>query len=140
MSDGQSEFEARLARIQAKSAAKRPMAAEPGLAPERMADLKTLRRNAGGVTLSDILGSIWDIPTFRYGLPILIAVVGYGAMSAFVPQGMHQAMIASVPEEERATAVTPFNAGSAALQRQAAFMETMKVIEAFETLDALETQ
>ena len=99
MSDGQSEFEARLARIQAKPAAQRPQATDPSLAPERMADLKTLRRNTGGINLSDLIGSVWDIPTFRYGLPILIAVMGYGAMSAFAPQGMHQAVIASAPKE-----------------------------------------
>lgn len=134
MSDGQSEFEARLARIQAKTAAQRPQATDPSLAPERMADLKTLRRNTGGINLSDLIGSVWDIPTFRYGLPILIAVMGYGAMSAFAPQGMHQAMIASAPKEERATAITPFNAGTIALQRQADFMEGMKALEGFDAM------
>jgi hypothetical protein len=128
MSDGQEAFRARLARIKT-NAPKTATDARPTVHAERIAGPLALRRNTKPVGVGDLLRGVWDIQTFRYGLPMLIAVFGFAVLSSFKPQGMHQAMLSSLPEDEQATAVPPFNAGNLALNRQAEFVDAVQAAE-----------
>lgn len=133
MADGREGFLERIARIKAAETESRFTDA-PELAPERMGDLSTLRRNATGLSLSDFANSLFDIPTVRYGMPIAIGIIGFAIMSAFFPAGMHKIIASDEAYMERTGGVTPFNASEIAIERMNAFAEFSDQIQ---SLDAV---
>lgn len=93
MSLGKNEFQNRIARI--KENTKQPtVQAGPALPKEHMADLATLRCNTESESLKDILKGIWSVPTFRYALPVVLAVLSYAPVSALFPDSTDNLIVA----------------------------------------------
>lgn len=132
MDQGQDEFKNRLARINAKARSVDPDGG-PSIAPDLVADLRSVRRNARPAGIGGVLAGVWAIPTFRYGLPIVLGVIGFSVASAFVPDVLHRIVVAQAREDgATGEVITPFNASSIALKRQAAFLQSMELLDAAE--------
>ncbi|WP_299285868.1 hypothetical protein [uncultured Tateyamaria sp.] len=117
MSDEPNSFQDRIARIEARKQAN-PGTPAPDLTAPPMGDLTSLRCNASGLSIGDLTDGLFDIPTIRYGLPILIAVVGFGLLTQLAPAGFGKMIAVDMEavEGEQKLRPNPFN--SAAIARQ----------------------
>ena len=88
-------FQARLDKIRER-AENSNSPQTPELPKGALDDLGSLSRNMKSIKLSDFTGSLWDIPTFRYGLPIVIGVFGLSLMGKVASNTMTHNMMDQV--------------------------------------------
>ncbi|WP_299149531.1 hypothetical protein [uncultured Tateyamaria sp.] len=122
MSDEQNSFQDRIARIEAQKQTKGG-APGPDLTAPPMGDLTSLRRNASGLSVGDLTEGLFDIPTIRYGLPILIAAVGFGLLTQLAPAGLGKMIAVDMEavEGEQDLRRNPFNGAAIAHQNMTKF-------------------
>ena len=131
MTDGMEGFQERVARIKA-AAPEKLLAGEPTLAPEQMADLGTLPRNSAAPSFSDYANELFDTPAVRHGLPLVIAVLGFAAVSALVPTDTYQVMVRDETYLVQAGAVAPFNTSDIANELVDPFVDFANDVETLE--------